>query len=87
MKSTLEQLYYGNNYPNDRKLPQTEEYRRSKEDWYHKYEHLLSRLSPEEQTLLDAADSARIHCDTLIEADLFIQAFRLGARVMLEVLS
>lgn len=87
MKSTLEQLYYGNNYPNDRKLPQTEEYRRSKEDWCHKYEFLLSRLSPEEQALLEAADCARIHCDTLVEADLFIQAFRLGAQMMMEVLT
>lgn len=66
--------------------PPNGRYQRSKEDWCDKYELLLSRLSPEEQKLLDAADWARIHCDMLEEADVFAQAFRLGARVMLEVL-
>ena len=86
MASILNDLYYGNIIPGDRPLPQTEEYRQCREDWHKKYESLLARLGPEERKLLSWADEADIHCHSLVEADLFAYAFRLGARMMLELL-
>lgn len=88
MKSLLSQLYDGELYPAEQYIPKTEEYRRLRQEHCKRYTDFINQL----KTLETPLDEKFIEImngplDTLpLEmSEMFIDGFRLGARMMIEI--
>ena len=87
MRSILEELFYGNICPN------TDCRRRDKETKQlmgyiaDHHDNLLSALNDEQTELLEKFDDCYNELTDINEREIFSYAFKLGARMMLEVLS
>ena len=89
MFSVLEELYYGNLNPCERTMADTE-----KENAFRKLQHRLTPVEKQLETDLSEQQLMQFHAFCNIQSELtrmeqeslFISAFRLGARLMTEVL-
>ena len=87
MRSILEELFYGNICPN------TDCRRRDKETKQlmgyiaDHHDNLLSALNDEQKELLEKFDDCYNELTDINEREIFSYAFKLGARIMLEILS
>ena len=89
MFSVLEELYYGNLNPCERTMADTE-----KENAFRELQHKLTFIEKQLETDLSAEQLIQFHTFCNIQSELtrmeqeslFISAFRLGARLMMEVL-
>lgn len=86
MKSVINKLYYGELCPCEKPAPSTERYIKTKKTICSAEQQLLERF-PECKELLDEyTDVLHIESQLECEAD-FERGFRLGAAMMLDILS
>ena len=87
MRSILEELFYGNIYPNtdcrshDKVTKQLMGYIADHHD------NLLSTLNDQQKKILEKCDDCYNELTDINEREIFAYAFKLGARMMLEVLT
>lgn len=88
MKSILELLYDGEIYPAEQYVPKGEEYRKLYQGHYHHYEdfiEILSRLDPPlDKRFIEIMDE-QLDVMPYHFSEIFIDGFRLGAKIMAEV--
>lgn len=82
----LSDLWYGNIAPNERTIPRNGEYRKLLQTLSNLREQIRTTLSPEHRQLLDEYEGIYTAINAQSEEDAFIIGFRLGAKIMLEVL-
>ena len=87
MRSILEELFYGNICPNTDCRSQDKETKQLMGDIADHHENLLSTLNDEQKELLEKFDDCYNELTDINEREIFSYAFKLGARMMLEVLS
>lgn len=87
MKSILEELWHGNLDPSwtcHRLTPEVKELTGSIADHY---ESLLPTLTDRQKEILEKFDERRAELASIHEREIFVYAFRLGARMAVEVMS
>ena len=87
MRSILEELFYGNICPNTDCRSQDKETKRLMGYIADHHDNLLSTLNDEQKELLEKFDDCYNELTDINEREIFSYAFKLGARIMLEVLS
>ena len=86
MKSILEELFYGNICPSMDFRSQDAKARKLMEHLANHHEALNDTLTEKQQELLEKFDDCYGELTDINEREIFIYAFRLGARVAIEVL-
>mgnify|MGYP003462083592 CR=1 FL=1 len=87
MRSILEELFYGNICPNTDCRSQDKETKRLMGYIADHHDNLLSTLNDEQKELLEKFDDCYNELTDINEREIFSHAFKLGARIMLEILS
>ena len=87
MRSILEKLFYGNICPNTDCRSQDKETKRLMGYIADHHDNLLSTLNDEQKELLEKFDDCYNELTDINEREIFSYAFKLGARIMLEILS
>ena len=87
MRSILEELFYGNICPNTDCRSQDKETKRLMGYIADHHDNLLSALNDEQKELLEKFDDCYNELTDINEREIFSYAFKLGARIMLEILS
>lgn len=87
MKRILEMLYYDEIYRNEDVLPRSKELRQVDERIGKLEEDFISKLDETEFELYDELLSIRNERDSYCDLETFIEGFKIGARIMMEVLS
>ncbi len=82
----LKNLFWGNISPTERSVRPGSDYKKASIQICEQIDRLLEILTPEEKERLEAIDSLRNNMAALAEEDMFIYGFRLGARMMLDVM-
>ena len=83
----LEELYYGGIQPNERSIKKDGQYAKALRELVQAGEVLTSSLNPEQREHFDQYVATQLEADCLTDVTTFCQAFKLGARIMLEVLA
>ena len=86
MKSIIEQLYYGEICPSEKPAPQTERCIENRKTICDTEEQLLVQFPDCKELLDEYTDVLHIESQLECEAD-FIRGFRLGAALILDILS
>lgn len=82
----LEELWFGNIKPNERKLPSnSEQYELVKLIIRHE-EALFPILSEQAKETYEKLRECRSELSSLVECDAFISGFKLGVKIMVEVM-
>ena len=84
--SVLSDLWYGNIDPQGRTIPRSSEYKHLQKKLCEYEEQFRGIFSPEHQTLVEEYGNATISMMSLSEEASFVEGFRLGAKMILEVL-
>ena len=84
MRKTLEELYYGNLRPCERRMVLSSELQRAVDTVTRREEQLESQLDEAGQKILLEMSAAQQTVDHITALENFILGFRLGARIMLE---
>ncbi len=87
MKSILEELWYGNIHPQEDDPYNTSKLKKLSKNTTSHFEKLDETLSDEQKELLEQLMSSYLDFNSLSESVIFTCGFRLGARIMLEVMS
>lgn len=87
MKSMLEKLYYGEIFRNEDILPRGEGVKQISKKLSKLEDEFIGRLDKTEFKLYDELSSSHNERDSYFYAETFIEGFRIGARIMMEVLS
>ena len=82
----LEELWYGRINPSQRTQPDDKSAAELTEQIVEKEDELASLLSDEAKEILDQMRDKQLDLSTSNEREAFISGFRLGARIMLEVM-
>ena len=82
----LEELWYGRINPSQRTQPDDKSASELTEQIVEKEDELAALLSDEAKEILDQMRDEQLDLSTLNERKAFISGFRLGARIMLEVM-
>lgn len=86
MKSVLEELYYGNIRPFANRRDVSEEKQKVLQKMEDYRNQLLDRLTGEQKQLLEEYESCASEITSQTECEIFIDEFRLGVRLALELL-
>ena len=86
MRSILEELFYGNICPSTDCRSHDKETKQLMGYIADHHDNLLSTLNDQQKELLEKFDDCYNELTDINERELFIYAFRLGARITLEVL-
>ena len=84
MRKTLEDLYYGNIIPHEKRIPAKSELQRRVSRAAECENRLMELLDDEGKELLSVFTSAQQEIDSITAIDNFILGFRLGVRLMVE---
>ena len=87
MKSILEELWYGNIYPNSEYREATKEVRKLMGCIADHHDSLRSTLTDKQKEILEKFDDCYAELTGINERDIFVYAFRLGARIAIEAMS
>ena len=87
MKSILEELWYGNVCPDVMMGKMSAEKKELAQHIVTHYEKLNSLMNDEQREVLEKYDACQNELIMISEKTIFTYAFRLGARLMLEVIS
>lgn len=85
MKSVIEELYYGNLHPEERIVPTDPEYRPLNRRISKLMEEARERLSEEDFAILEQILDLTNDSNSMVTSASFIEGFRMGALVMVEV--
>lgn len=86
MNKTLQDLYYGNINPSTKSVDRSSELYGLMKTVSDSEEKLLKLLQGEEKTLLEQFSNAYIALNSKTAEERFIEGFRLGARIVIEVI-
>lgn len=84
--SILEELWFGNVRPNERKLPSNSEQYELVCLIVRHEETLIPMLSEQAKEVYEKLREFRSELSSLVECEAFVSGFRLGARIMLEAI-
>ena len=87
MRSILEELFYGNICPNTDCRSQDKETKQLMGYIADHHDKLLSTLNDQQKEFLEKFDDCYNELTDINERDIFVYAFKLGARIALEMLS
>ena len=87
MISILEELFYGNICPNTDCRSQDKETKQLMGYIADHHDKLLSTLNDQQKEILEKFDDCYNELTDINERDIFVYAFKLGARLALEMLS
>ena len=87
MKGTLEELWHGNMNPQEDSRNNTPEMKQLMEYMARHHDDLLKSMNEEQKDILERFDDCWSEYASLAEEAIFVYAFRLGAQMMLDVLS
>ena len=82
----ISELWYGNIEPQDRKIPRDKEYKQLLKKICEYEEQFRGIFSPEQQKDFEDYENATISVTAISEEASFVEGFRLGAKMILEVL-
>ena len=83
---TLQELWRGNITPSERFVRSGSEYKKIAGKLSDEMDRLMEMISPETRKQLENIGNLRADMAVLSNEDIFIYAFRMGARLMLDVL-
>ena len=83
----LEELYVGSIRPGERTFKQNSQYGRAIKELTECEEKLDATLSKEQKSLLDEYRNAQQDLMVITDCETFIRGFRIGAKIMLAVLT
>ena len=86
MKSILEELFYGNVCPSTDCRSKDEQIKKLMEHLADHHEKLNNTLTDKQKELLAKLDDCYGELNDINEREIFVYAFRLGARITIEVL-
>ena len=86
MRSILEELFYGNICPNTDCRSQDKETKQLMGYIADHHDNLLSTLNNQQKELLEKFDDCYSELININEREIFLYAFKLGARLMLAVI-
>ena len=86
MRSTLEELWYGNVCPSEGCRGVTKETKELMKYIAEHHDNLLATLTEKQKETLEKFDDCYAELTDINERDIFVYAFRLGAKMMLEVM-
>ena len=87
MRTLLEELWYGNVYPQEQSTEHNSEIKELISLMGKNRELLSSALTAEKNLTLEKYDDCVNEMNSIIEKEVFAYGFRLGGRLMLEVLT
>ena len=87
MRSILEELFYGNICPNTDCRSNDKETKQLMGYIANHHDKLLSTLNDQQKEILEKFDDCYNELTDINERDIFVYAFKLGARIALEMLS
>ncbi len=87
MRSILEELWYGNVFPNIECRKSTQEARVLMGYIADHHDNLQATLTDKQKEILEKFDDCYLELTDINEREIFIYAFRLGARIAIEVMS
>ena len=87
MRSILEELFYGNICPNTDCRSQDKETKQLMGYISDHHDNLLSTLNKQQKEILEKFDDCYNELIDINEREIFAYAFKLGARIMLAVIS
>ena len=87
MRSILEELWYGNVCPNTGCRESTTEAKQLMGYIADHHDNLLATLTDKQKEILEKFDDCYAELTDINEREIFVYAFRLGARIAIEVLS
>lgn len=87
MRTILEELFYGNICPNTDCRSQDKETKQLMGYIADHHDKLLSTLNDQQKEILEKFDDCYNELTDINERDIFVYAFKLGARIALEMLS
>ena len=82
----LEQLYIGNVRPGERSFKRNSQYSRALDEAVKTGDALIDTFSDEQKELFEAFMDAQREVSILTDAETFIYSFKLGAKIVLDVL-
>lgn len=87
MRSILEELWYGNICPNGEYYGKSKEVKELTGYIANHHDDLLTTLTDRQKEILEKFDDCYAELMDLNEREIFTYAFRLGARIAIEVMS
>lgn len=87
MRSILEEMWYGNLNPQEQSTESRKETQRLLSLMGRNRDELCSTLTESQKLTLEKYDDCFNEMNSIIERDIFIHAFSLGGRIMLEMLT
>ena len=87
MKSILEELWYGNICPSTMCPKAATETKQLQEYITRHHDELQSTLTEQQKEIFDKYEDCYTELISIYERDIFIYAFKLGASIIIEVLS
>ena len=85
MKSIIEELWYGNVCPNTKES--TKEEKKLMEYIADHHDNLQATLTDKQKEILEKFDDCYAELTDINEREIFVYAFRLGARIAIEVMN
>ena len=83
----LNDLWQGNITPNERYIRSDSDYQKTLHELNSEIEQFINSLSPENQEYFDKLTTIQFKLNSISEEDAFIVGFRLGARMILDVIN
>ena len=85
--SILEELYNGNIAPIERSMKKGSEYYKLCKAVSEKEDKLFEELSCEKKAIYESIAESKLVVESISEEEIFIDGFRLGAQIMLEIIN
>lgn len=86
MRKILEELWYGNVCPGNERHEVSKEARQFMKCLANQHENLYLTLTDEQKGMLEKMDECCSELTDIYEREIFVNAFRLGARIALEIM-
>jgi hypothetical protein len=86
IKSILEELYFGNINPNSKQFIRGSDFDRAMQMLATNEEKLTKQLNGEEKLLFCEFSNAQSEINSITAIENFIDGFRLGAKIMMEIM-
>lgn len=87
MRNILEELWYGNICPDSGRSGVTKETKELMEYIANHHNNLQATLTDKQKEMLEKFDDCYAELTDINEREIFVYAFRLGARIAIEVMS
>ena len=87
LQHTSEDLYLGDNRPSDRSFKRNSQYAKDLDDVVKAGDALTEGLTDKQKELFEDYMTAQREVNVLTDCETFCMAFKLGAKIMLDVLS